>query len=47
MPLLDYISGDEDSQRSEIEEFLSERRDNVMDEEPVTKAQETTDTHRW
>jgi len=47
MPLLDYISGDEDSQRSEIEEFLSERWDNVMDEEPVTKAQETTDTHRW
>lgn len=47
MPLLDYISGDEDDQRSNIEEFLAKRWSEVMDEEPVTKIQDTADSYGW
>lgn len=47
MPLLDYISDDEVDQRSEIEEFLSDRLFDVMGQEPVTKVRENTDSYSW
>jgi hypothetical protein len=47
MPLLDYLSGGEDDQRSEIEEFLSNRWSDVMDEEPVSKVQKTGESCGW